>query len=74
MAKRALRPAAERPEPHSLVPAPRLRELLGITPVTLWRWRHDDKMDFPAAKVINGRLYYPWHEVAAWLDRQPASA
>ena len=50
---------------------PILRKMLNITPVTLWRWRHRKKLGFPAAKSINGRLFFPWHEVAAWIDKQP---
>jgi Helix-turn-helix domain len=47
-----------------------LRRMLNISAVTLWRWRHDPSMEFPAAKRINQRLYFPWHEVDTWLDKQ----
>jgi hypothetical protein len=67
--------------PHSakfdtstLVSGPKLRRILDVSPVTLWRWRHDKTMGFPAAKRIQGRLYFPWHEVAAWLEQQPEVA
>lgn len=56
---------------NALVSGPKLRRILDVSPVTLWRWRHDKGMGFPAAKRIQGRLYFPWHEVAAWLERQP---
>jgi hypothetical protein len=42
-----------------IIPAPKLRARLGISSVTLWRWRHDPDAGFPPAKVINGRLYFP---------------
>jgi hypothetical protein len=49
-----------------------LRKILDISPVTLWRWRHMN--GFPAAKSINGRLYFPWREIEAWLMAQPDAA
>jgi predicted DNA-binding transcriptional regulator AlpA len=57
-----------------LIPAPKLRAKLGISAVTLWRWRHDKKRGFPIAKIINGRLYFPVTAVSAWLARQADAA
>jgi predicted DNA-binding transcriptional regulator AlpA len=57
-----------------LVPGPKLRGMIGISAVTLWRWRHDKEAAFPAAKTINGRLYFPWADVQAWLARQQQAA
>jgi predicted DNA-binding transcriptional regulator AlpA len=57
-----------------LIPGPALRRKLGISAVTLWRWRHDKASGFPAAKMIRGRLYFPSGEVVAWLARQPEVA
>jgi len=59
---------------RSWVTGPTLRKILNISAVTLWRWRHNDSSGFPAAKSINGRLYFPWADVQAWLDRQPVAA
>jgi hypothetical protein len=56
---------------NEFIPGPKLRARLGISAVTLWRWRHDPSAGFPAPKLINGRLYFPWGPVAAWLARQP---
>jgi predicted DNA-binding transcriptional regulator AlpA len=53
-----------------LVYAARLHRRLGVSNVTLWRWRHDERLGFPKGRLINRRVYFPWHEVAAWLDRQ----
>jgi Helix-turn-helix domain len=59
---------------NALVSGPRLRRILDVSPVTLWRWRHDESMGFPAAKCIQGRLYFLLHEVIAWLERRPGPA
>jgi hypothetical protein len=54
---------------HVLVPGPKLRRVLGISAVSLWRWRNDERLGFPPAKLINGRLYFSWMEVRDWLAR-----
>jgi hypothetical protein len=56
------------------VTGPTLRELLNISSVTLWRWRHRVDNGFPSAKSINGRLFFYWPDVQAWLDKQPVAA
>jgi predicted DNA-binding transcriptional regulator AlpA len=56
-----------------LVPGPKLRRMLGISAVTLWRWRHSATAQFPSATSINGRLYFSQAEVAVWLAQQHAS-
>jgi predicted DNA-binding transcriptional regulator AlpA len=62
------------PNAGDFIPGPKLRAKLGISAVTLWRWRHDDASGFPAAKVIKGRLYFPLGAVFDWLARQPEAA
>jgi hypothetical protein len=47
------------PVDSDFIPGPKLRAKLGISAVTLWRWRHDPRAGFPAPKLINGRLYFP---------------
>jgi hypothetical protein len=55
-----------------LVPAPKLRRMIGVSAVTLWRWRA--YAGFPAATTINGRNYFPWADVEAWLASQQRAA
>jgi predicted DNA-binding transcriptional regulator AlpA len=62
------------PDANDFIPGPKLRAKLGISAVTLWRWRHDKQSGFPAPKVINGRLYFPAGAVSDWLARQPEAA
>ena len=52
------------------VTGPTLRKILNISAVTLWRWRHRAESGFPSAKSINGRLYFYWPDVEAWLEKQ----
>ncbi len=59
------------PEAVFFIPGPKLRAKLGISAVTLWRWRHDPDARFPTPKIINGRLYFAQDEVTAWMNRQP---
>jgi hypothetical protein len=69
--------AAQQGLPHferGWVTGPTLREILDISPVTLWRWRHDERMGFPTAKCIKGRLYFPLYEVTVWLEQQPRAS
>jgi predicted DNA-binding transcriptional regulator AlpA len=61
------KPGQENREPRWM-PGVRLRKNLGISSVTLWRWRH--RNGFPNGKRINGRLYFPWEEVESWLEAQ----
>jgi predicted DNA-binding transcriptional regulator AlpA len=58
-------------EGGDFIPGPKLRAKFGISAVTLWRWRHEKENRFPAAKMINGRLYFPLDAVTAWLAGQP---
>jgi hypothetical protein len=68
IAKRKLGPLAPALDENGLIPGPRLRAKLGISAVTLWRWRHDKGAGFPTAKIINGRLYFLLNAVSDWLE------
>ena len=53
-----------------LVPAPKLRQMLGISSVTMWRWRNNPDMGFPRPVSINDRNYFHLLDVQAWIERQ----
>jgi hypothetical protein len=65
--------AASDPAERQWVTGPTLQKALDISAVTLWRWRHNKSVGFPPAKRINNRLYFPWPDVQAWWDKQPAA-
>jgi predicted DNA-binding transcriptional regulator AlpA len=78
MASKAKRGEVGKPQTPSehateLIMAARLSKRLGISTV-LWRWRHDTQLGFPKGRRINDRVYFPWHEVTAWLERQQKTA
>ena len=53
----------------------KLRERYGdISQMTVWRWEHDEKLDFPGALNINGRKYYDLVEIEAWERRRAVAA
>ena len=67
-------PAAKGDAAIDFITGPKLRARLGVSAVTLWRWRHDNASGFPKPKLINGRTYYPMGAVSDWLARQPEAA
>ena len=58
-------PSQVAPADCLLIPAPKLRRMIGVSAVTLWRWRQDKAAGFPVATLINGRNYFPWANVQA---------
>jgi predicted DNA-binding transcriptional regulator AlpA len=48
--------------------------MLGISSVTMWRWRNDPDMGFPRSVSINDRNYFRLLEVQTWIERQLPAA
>ena len=47
-----------------------LAKYIGISYMTLWRWKLDPKLDFPAATVINGTEYNDIDAVDNWMRKR----
>lgn len=43
-----------------LIMAARLSKRLGVSDVTLWRWRHAEGSGFPKGRRINRHVYFTW--------------
>ena len=43
---------------------------LGISLPTLWRYRNDEKLNFPRPRRIRNRNYWDDDELEAWIDAQ----
>ena len=56
------------------ITASAVRELCGeISDMTLWRWLHDEDMDFPSPIYIGRRRYWKESEIVSWLEDRAAS-
>lgn len=43
-----------------------LRRRYGVTEMTIWRWLHDERMNFPRPLVIARRRYFRLADIVAW--------
>jgi predicted DNA-binding transcriptional regulator AlpA len=55
-----------------LIMAARLARQLGISAVTLWRWRNTE--GFPQGRRIRNHVYFSRAAVLEWLERQQQAA
>jgi len=61
--------------PNKRISANAVRELCGgISDMSLWRWLHDDDLNFPRPIYIARRRYWKEAEVIGWLEAQEAAA
>jgi len=57
------------------IPAAHARtEILGVSEMTMWRWRQDPSLGFPPGVKIRGRLYYAPSELRDWMERNRVAA
>ena len=47
-----------------------LAKYIGISAMTLWRWKRDASLNFPAATVINGVEYNDIDAVNDWMRQR----
>ncbi|MCL8489214.1 MULTISPECIES: helix-turn-helix transcriptional regulator [Bradyrhizobium] len=52
-----------------LLPTKAVREICGISEMTLWRWLHDDGLGFPKPVVIRNRRYWDADHIEAFRAR-----
>lgn len=64
--------AMKSPE-YITAPAAR-REILGISEMTEWRWRHDPDLEMPKSVKIRGRRYYRAAELREWMASRAQAA
>jgi ATP-dependent phosphoenolpyruvate carboxykinase len=43
-------------------------DYLNVSAMTLWRWKHDPALGFPAAAVVNGIEHNNLDAVDAWMN------
>lgn len=63
--------AAPAAEPDELIPTAKIWKICGgVSAMTLWRWRRDEKLAFPRLTEIRGRLYGSLRCTLAWIENQ----
>jgi hypothetical protein len=71
-------PADTMPEvdPEGLISLPNARKrfLGNVSAVSVWRWRHDPDLKFPALITIEGRHYVRKRELLEWLAERAKAA
>lgn len=56
----------------TILPTSKVLALLGVSQMTLHRWRHGN--EFPQPLTVNGRNYWRQADIDAWLERQETAA
>ena len=49
-----------------------VQQRYGISSMTLWRWEHDPRLNFPIPILINGRMYRSVDSLEEWERARPA--
>ena len=58
-----------------LVPDPKVwADRYNVSPMTGWRWDHDQNLNFPRPIIIRGRKYRYEHELDAFDEAQREAA
>lgn len=55
---------------NNLLPTKEVRKFCGnVSEMTLWRWLHDDRLDFPKPTIIRNRRYWDEDQLEAFRQR-----
>ncbi len=55
--------------PDRMIVAAAIRDLCGgVSDMSLWRWLHDDELEFPKPIYIARRRYWREQDVLDWLE------
>jgi predicted DNA-binding transcriptional regulator AlpA len=54
------------------LPDPQVCQRYGVSAMTLWRWDHDPRVNFPKPIRINRRKYRDEAELEAWERKRAA--
>lgn len=57
---------------QKLICAKACRDYFGVSDMTLWRWLHDPKLNFPKPVYISKRRYFRKSEVEDWVNIRKA--
>ena len=53
---------------------PKVRQRYDVSDMTIWRWLHNDELQFPKPTIINRRRYWLLEELEAWERARAAGA
>lgn len=60
---------------NKLIGSAAVQELCGgISSMSLWRWLHDDALNFPRPIYISRRRYWREAEILEWINSREMSA
>lgn len=65
---------ADHVSPDPLIPAKELREIFGVSDMTIWRWLDDKRLNFPRPIVVRRRRYWRKSDIAEFQARNTAAA
>jgi predicted DNA-binding transcriptional regulator AlpA len=52
--------------PRRYLPDPQVCKRYGVTPMTLYRWDRDPRVNFPSPIRVNGRKYRDEQQLEGW--------
>ncbi|BBC73372.1 conserved hypothetical protein [Altererythrobacter sp. B11] len=60
---------------YKLIGSAAVRELCGdVSDMSIWRWLHDDALNFPKPIYISRRRYWREAEILEWINSREVAA